>query len=536
MNICQSELSTRFLEGVLTASESAAFETHLEICPCCLEKLEQEAGGEAAWQSARELLIHQLPQTTNWVSSAEDSSDRVVPDSEWLPACTSSVVLSILAPSDDPEFVGRIGSYEISGVVGRGSAGIVLRGFDRALHRNVAIKVLDPAMAGVGAARQRFAREARAMAAISHEHVVPVYEVNEHAGLPFFVMEYVPGGSLERRLRTDGTFDTASVVRIGLQTAQALAAAHANGLVHRDIKPGNILLDRGTERVRVADFGLVRVANDVSCTRSGFIAGTPQYMAPEQVRAEICDGRSDLFSLGSVMYALCTGHAPFRADTVYGVMQRIVHDAPRSIRESNPQIPEWLDEFILRLMSKERVDRFANADEVVRLLQAELAMLQNPGQDSHGIAFGRGRYSLAKIATKRRSVVAICGAVLTALLSVALGIVWWQNYSTRTIVATQGQANPTSKSNRPSDLDQHRASDIPILIPSSDTDENTWDVDGTSSVRFLADTLEAKMYAPANEVPHDSWNEHITELRERMRAIAVELDAETNDKPQFQSP
>src|SRR6185436_20970940 len=123
--------------------------------------------------------------------------------------------------------------------------------------------------------------------------------VCEHAGLPFFVMEYVPGGSLERRLRAQGPVDAVSIIRIGLQTALALAAAHRQGLVHRDIKPGNILIDRGTERVRVADFGLVRVANDVSCTRSGIITGTPQYMSPEQVRAETCDGQSDLFSLGA---------------------------------------------------------------------------------------------------------------------------------------------------------------------------------------------------------------------------------------------
>ena len=145
--------------------------------------------------------------------------------------------------------------------------GIVLKGFDRALHRNVAIKVLDPALAGAGAARQRFAREGPArIATISHEHVVPVYGVDEHAGLPYFVMEYVAGGSLERRLKTEGHFDAVSIVRIGLQAAQALAAAHSQGLVHRDIKPGNILIDRGTDRVRVADFGLARVANDVSCT------------------------------------------------------------------------------------------------------------------------------------------------------------------------------------------------------------------------------------------------------------------------------
>src|SRR5690606_15635135 len=126
------------------------------------------------------------------------------------------------------------------------------------------------------------------------------------------------------------------------QVATALDAAHSSGLVHRDIKPGNILLDRGVERVRVADFGLALIASEASQSRSGLIAGTPQFMAPEQVRGETCDGRSDLFSLGSVLYAMLCGHAPFRAESIYGVMQRIVHSAPRPIREMNPQAPAWL--------------------------------------------------------------------------------------------------------------------------------------------------------------------------------------------------
>ena len=121
------------------------------------------------------------------------------------------------------------------------------------------------------------------MAFMSHEQVVPVYSVDHHAGLPYFVMEYVAGGSLERRLTMGGTLDIVAIVRIGSQVAQALAEAHRHGLVHRDIKPANILIDRGTEKVRVVDFGLARVANDASCTRSGFVAGTPQYMAPEQI-------------------------------------------------------------------------------------------------------------------------------------------------------------------------------------------------------------------------------------------------------------
>ena len=229
------------------------------------------------------------------------------------------------------------------------------------------------------------------MAAISHEHVVPIYAVDEHAALPYIVMEYVPGGTLEHRLHREGPLEVVEVVRVALQVAAALSAAHRQGLIHRDIKPSNILLDQGTERVRVTDFGLARASNDGSFTRSGTLTGTPQYMAPEQIRGEACDAQSDLFSLGSVMYALFAGHPPFRGETVYAVMQRIVHDQPRSLREQVANIPVWLEDFIFRLLSKEKSDRFANADEVVKILEGELAYQQGPQVERDHPEFG-GRH------------------------------------------------------------------------------------------------------------------------------------------------
>ena len=157
-----------------------------------------------------------------------------------------------------------------------------------------------------------------------------------------------------------------------------LAAAHAQGLVHRDVKPANILLADGVERVKLTDFGLARAADDASLTKTGVIAGTPQYMSPEQARGEAVDQRSDLFSLGSVLYAMCTGRAPFRAETSYGVLRRITDDEPRPIREINPDIPEWLCRIVAKLMSKQPDDRFQSAREVAGLLEACLAHVQQP--------------------------------------------------------------------------------------------------------------------------------------------------------------
>jgi serine/threonine protein kinase len=160
--------------------------------------------------------------------------------------------------------------------------------------------------------------------------------------------------------------------------AAGLAAAHAQGLVHRDIKPANILLEDGVERLRITDFGLARAADDASLTRSGVIAGTPQFMSPEQARGEAIDPRSDLFSLGSVLYTACTGRAPFRAETSYGVLRRITDDTPRPIRELNPEIPDWLAATIDKLHAKDPAQRHQSADEVAELFEQCLAHVQQP--------------------------------------------------------------------------------------------------------------------------------------------------------------
>lgn len=358
---CSPNTSQRFLRGHLTSADEQAFVRHLDGCTTCQRLLETNAASDDDWSTAKALLAHERP-----TDPASDSDEM---------AATAAALLS---PSDDPRMLGRIGPYEVLGVIGRGGMGIVFKGYDRALNRNVAIKMLEPHLASIAAARRRFAQEARAMAAVSHEHVVPVYAVDDQAVTPYFVMEYVAGGSLENRLQRQGAFDVLEVIRIALQMSRALDAAHRQGLVHRDIKPGNVLLDAGTERVRVADFGLARVSTDASMTHSGMIAGTPHYMSPEQVRGETCDARSDLFSLGGVIYALCAGHPPFRAENMYGVMQRVVNDQPRALRESNPLTPEWLETLVICLLAKQPADRLASAAELVSILEAELAHLQNP--------------------------------------------------------------------------------------------------------------------------------------------------------------
>jgi serine/threonine-protein kinase len=347
----------RLAEGSLTDAELARLEEHLQGCPKCQTALDRLADG---WLGATRRYL---------------AEDRVTRPETTAPAGPS---LDFLAPSDWPDSLGRLGSYEVKGLLGCGGMGVVLKAVDPALNRTVAIKVLAAHLASNGASRQRFMREARAAAAVAHEHVVAVHAVSEAGDLPYLVMEYVPGRSLQERLDRQGPLPLPEILRIGMQAAAGLAAAHAQGLVHRDIKPANILLENGIERVRLTDFGLARAASDGALTQSGVVAGTPQYMAPEQARGEAVDYRADLFSLGSTLYAMCTGHPPFRAESAVAVLRRVSDDEPRSVRELNAEVPVWLAAIIARLHAKNPAQRFQTAAEVAGLLGGCLAHLQQP--------------------------------------------------------------------------------------------------------------------------------------------------------------
>jgi serine/threonine-protein kinase len=356
---CDADRLRLLAEGSLAPAELAECETHLEQCPQCQADLDELARDDR-W----------LNQVRHYLADEEQACCD--------PGKSTIAPLEFLAPSDWPGSMGRLGPYEVKGVLGRGGMGIVVKAQDIALNRNVAVKVLLAPLAISGAARRRFLREARAAAAVVHEHVVSVYAVDEARGLPYLVMEYVPGRSLQERLDRDGPLSLAEVLRIGMQTASGLAAAHAQGLVHRDVKPANILLENGVERVRLTDFGLARAMADAALTQSGVVAGTPQYMAPEQARAESVDHRADLFSLGSTLYAMCTGHPPFRAESAVAVLRRVSDDTPRPIRELNPDMPDWLVSIIARLHAKDPAQRYQSAAEVADLLGRCLAHVQQP--------------------------------------------------------------------------------------------------------------------------------------------------------------
>lgn len=366
---CNFSRLDSFLRNDMTQQEEQLLTSHLDECSACREELEYRAAEESIWQEASMLLGGSQP------SSYDTSRDFRI-GSTRSPQIESA--LRQLAPTDDPNSLGRIGTYEIKGVVGAGGMGVVLKAQDRSLDRIVAIKVMSPHLASSGAARKRFAREAKAAAAVLHPNVIAIHSVASEDSMPYLVMPFIRGTSLQKRIESHGPLPLTDTLRIGSQIAAGLAAAHDQGLVHRDIKPANILLEEGVERVTLTDFGLARAVDDASMTCSGVIAGTPQYMSPEQARGEPIDARSDLFSLGSVLYAMCTGRSPFRAETTYGILHRIANDNPTSVCEVNSDVPVWLEHIIQRLIAKRPDERFESAAQVADLLEKCLAHVQQP--------------------------------------------------------------------------------------------------------------------------------------------------------------
>jgi serine/threonine-protein kinase len=386
------------LKGALSEAEQTELKAHLETCVSCQHQLEGVAADRESWIDVAGHLATPLPapEAALQFAIAQLKAETHEADVEAGSPMDHALPPDFLAPSEDPQCLGRLGEYEVSEVIGRGGMGIVLKAFDPALRRTVAIKVMAPHLAGSAAARKRFAREGQAAALIHHDNIVSIYAVSEARGLPYLVMEYVPGTSVEERLRRSGPLELEEILHIGAKVAEGLDAAHMRGLVHRDIKPGNILLGGGWRvegggnassfapphdpTVKIADFGLARVVNDPRMTQSGLLVGTPQYMAPEQTRGEPPDHRADLFSLGSVLYAMCTGRPPFQADNMMAVLRRISDDAQRPVREINPAVPEWLAEVIDQLHRKDPAERFQSAGEVAGLLRQGLAHLQHPAQ------------------------------------------------------------------------------------------------------------------------------------------------------------
>jgi len=352
---------------------------HLHQCSSCRNKLDSLAAQSEIWNKAPELLKSNLPLKASLSSHGletqefAESHERDSETPEW-----SWPIDSILDTPRHPEMMGRIGDYDIEREVGRGGMGIVLKAHEAELNRPLAIKVLAPHLASHGTARARFAKEARSAAGVIHPNVIAVYRVENEGKFPYIVMPYIAGPSMQKLVEDNGPLAEEEIVRMGLQISAGLTAAHVHGLVHRDIKPANILVADGGNRVMITDFGLARAEDDASLTRTGWLTGTPNYMSPEQTRGERLDQRSDLFSLGSLIYFLATGRLPFRSESPLGVLRRIQDEKPTPVRQVNRNISKTLGEIIDMLLEKDPADRFQSSAELHEVLTKQMFFLHQP--------------------------------------------------------------------------------------------------------------------------------------------------------------
>ncbi|HET6575040.1 MAG TPA: serine/threonine-protein kinase, partial [Fimbriiglobus sp.] len=276
---------------------------------------------------------------------------------------------SPLGPPQQPDEIGRLGRYRVLRELGRGGMGVVYVAEDTTLRRKVAVKCLLPEVASRPGNRERFEREAWATAAVEHENVVAIHDVGQEKGLPYLVMPLLRGETLSDRLKRDGRLPMPEVVRVGREMARGLAALHAAGLIHRDVKPGNVWLEAGTGRVKLLDFGLARPDDGRDAVSlSGQVMGTPGYMAPEQVTGDPLDNRADLFSLGCIVYEAATGRPAFDGPNVLALLANLALQAPAPPESINPDIPPEVSSLVLALIEKRPDRRPRSALDVIDAL------------------------------------------------------------------------------------------------------------------------------------------------------------------------
>jgi hypothetical protein len=376
----------RLLAEQLSPAERRALDAHVDGCGPCQEALACLLDEVATVQDTP-AVDWQLLRGGGPAATAEfpDHFRRRLQGG--LPGATATAAASpdacpaagILFPGPPTHLgpLGQLESYHIVAEIGRGAFGLVFKAHDEKLDRLVALKVLRPELAASAGDRARFEGEARKAAAVRHDHVVAIHRVGSTPGfaLPYFVMEYIDGESLSDRLERQGALGPREAAALVRQAALGLAAAHARGLVHRDVKPSNILLERVSGRAKVSDFGLARTleVRSEKLTQSGGMVGTPPYMSPEQIMApQQIDQRSDIYGLGAVLYEALTGEPPFRGLT-HLVFQQVVHEEPRPPRRLNDAVPRDLETICLHCLHKEPGKRYADAAALAEDLRHFLA-------------------------------------------------------------------------------------------------------------------------------------------------------------------
>jgi WD40 repeat protein len=379
----------RLLTGQMPEEEAGPLERHLEGCGSCqqaargmpaADALAEAVSGCAAAAALQgyarpdtDVFLRRVRRTLEGRTVAGgDAGDDRTPmsgDGATTEAGEPQWFDPLLHGGRDGEG-GRLGPFRVRGVLGAGGMGVVFRAEDPRLRRPVALKVMRPALAVHVKHRRRFLREARAAAAVESDHVVRIYQVGEDRGVPFLAMELLNGETLQARLRREGRVAPAEAARVAREAALGLAAAHARGLTHRDVKPGNLWLEAGTGRVKILDFGLAHVADDDALlTDPGDVVGTPAYMAPEQARGEpgAAGASADVYALGVVLYRMLTGQEPYAGPSLR-VIRRVGDAAPPPPSRLCAGLDRRLEAVVNKAMARRPQDRFAGAAELAEAL------------------------------------------------------------------------------------------------------------------------------------------------------------------------
>ena len=394
-NCPQTNVLLSFLQGKLHPPQLEQCETHVKDCQLCHETLVGLSGNDTLSERIVEALSadskHDAEQELqvkgtdsaeinnllNRLNSDEFKRDamrfhpnnanyQAAVDSEVI-ADRAAEVLRCLTP--EAESLGTLGDYTLERLIGAGSTGVVFQAIDRKLDRTVALKVLRPSLGET--ARDRFLVEAKLAASIEHVNVVTIFDIGKVGRLAFMAMPWLPGRTLESLLASGDQMSAEQIVNVITQVAAGLRAAHQNQLVHRDIKPANLWICESDQQLKILDFGLARLSDDdPNLTATGMLAGTPNFMSPEQTRGLELDGRSDLFSLGCVLYRLLTKRLPFGAPTVLATLTSIQSDHPSPPKATCPEVSQHLSDLAMCLLEKQPANRPQSATQTIELLSS----------------------------------------------------------------------------------------------------------------------------------------------------------------------
>ncbi len=332
---------------------------NLESIVCSVDfELNQRLNRVAAHAS----MARQLPSPAGPAADRAGGVDAAPPSGGTLAAGawpSEKLALGQLTPGQVV-----LGRYTVEREIGRGGMGAVYLAQDAKLGERVALKTITSALAGDPAEMvDRFRREVQAARRVTHPNVIRIHDLGEDGNLLFLSMEWIDGDTMAARIKREGPLDVAEARELLGEVASGVAAAHAAGVVHRDLKPANVLISRAGRSVKVIDFGLARASYMAGMTATGMILGTPEYMAPEQIKGGRTDARTDVYALGAMAYFALTGRAPFAGETAIAIGFAQVHEPPPRVREHRPEVPAALEAAILRALEKDPTRRFANADD-----------------------------------------------------------------------------------------------------------------------------------------------------------------------------